>query len=137
MIVFKESVDVYKQGKAIRPAIVCGQWHGAVVHLKWVSRYLLLVLALLIAHTGYVSADLAGCDEALRPASDNSGTMTFILALDGLSVPDSVPGLDNPQRLAAGLKFKVATNFVTTQTFFLPWLFLYPKATLLRTKIWV
>jgi hypothetical protein len=64
----------------------------------------------MVAGTGKVFADLAGCDAALQPNPESGGIMTFILALDGLSVPSSIPGLDDPQRLAAGLKFKVATN---------------------------
>ena len=78
--------------------------------LRQSFRFLLIIITLMVTGTGKVFADLAGCDAALQPTSESGGVMTFILALDGLSVPDSIAGLDDPKRLAAGLKFKVATN---------------------------
>jgi len=84
--------------------------YHAFSNLRRLSHQLMFVFTLLLGCTGQAYADLAGCDAALRPTSESGGSMTFILALDGLSVPESVPGLEDPRILARGLTFKVATN---------------------------
>ncbi len=84
--------------------------YHALSNLRRLTHRLLVGLALLPGCTGQAHADLAGCDAALQPASEGGGSMTFILAVDGLSVPESIPGLENPRILAKGLTFKVATN---------------------------
>jgi hypothetical protein len=84
--------------------------YHALFNLRRLCHQLMFVFTLLLGCTGQAYADLAGCDAALRPTPKSSGSMTFILALDGISVPESVPGLEDPWILARGLTFKVATN---------------------------
>jgi len=83
---------------------------GSTPGWQFVLVYAALLMLSLITFSGRTYAQIAGCDEALRPVSTGAGTMTFILALDGLHVPGEIPGLENPKRLAAGLRFKIATN---------------------------
>ncbi len=77
-------------------------------------KALLFGLLLLVGQVSGISpaaAQLAGCEAALRPAAAaDANTMIFVLVLDGISVPDSVPGFEDPARLAGGLSFKIATN---------------------------
>lgn len=76
-------------------------------------KALLFGLFLLVGQVSGISpaaAQLAGCEAALRPAAADENTMTFVLALDRILVPESVPGLENPEILANGLTFKIATN---------------------------
>jgi hypothetical protein len=74
----------------------------------WIFYTLLLLL--LIAASGRVGAQVAGCDAALQPVTTGTGSMTFILALDGLRVPAEIPGLEDPKLLIGGLRFKVDVN---------------------------
>jgi hypothetical protein len=84
--------------------------HGRGARGREVLLFGILLLVGQVSEIGPAAAQLAGCEAALRPAAADENTMTFVLALDRISVSEPVTGLENPETLAAGLAFKIATN---------------------------
>jgi hypothetical protein len=84
--------------------------HGRGARGRKVLLFSILLLVGQVSEIGPAEAQLAGCEAALRPAAADENTMTFVLALDRISVSEPVTGLENPETLAAGLAFKIATN---------------------------
>lgn len=84
--------------------------HGCSARGRKALLFGLLLLVGQVSGISPAAAQLAGCEAALRPAAADGNTMTFVLVLDRILVPESVPGLENPEILAAGLIFKIATN---------------------------